>query len=128
VTDKFVAAVVVLAGLHLVGLAVAAFAAPAAASRFLLGLASSAPVHYAELGVRFIVGGALLRHAPHMAMPGVFTVVGWVLVITTAVLLAVPWRWHRRFAERFVPPVVRHTRLLGVASFVLGSLVLAASV
>ncbi len=118
--------VVVLIGLYLVGLASVALFAPARATRFLLGLAGSASAHYLELTIRLAVGCALLLHAPRMAFSGVFVVLGWVLVMTTAGLFAVPWQWHHRFAQQAVPHAIRHLRLVGMASFVFGALVLLA--
>jgi hypothetical protein len=49
-------------------------------------------------------------------------------VITMAGLFAVPWRWHRRFAQRAVPQALRYLELAGVASLLFGVLVLAAVV
>jgi uncharacterized protein YjeT (DUF2065 family) len=59
-----------------------------------------------------------------MLFAPVFRLFGWVLVITTAVLFAVPWRWHHRFALQTVPYAVRHLRLFGVASCVVGGFIL----
>ena len=67
--------VVLAAGLYLAGLGVALLARPARASRFLMGHASSAPLHYLEVGVRIVVGLAFVRNAPGMMAPGVFRVV-----------------------------------------------------
>jgi hypothetical protein len=124
--DRLAVAVIIIAGLYLVGLAAASFVAPAMARRFLLGFAGSAFAHYLELGIRLIVGGAFVLHAPKMLFEGAFAALGWVLVITTAGLLAVPWHWHQRFARLAVPQVVRHFRLLGIAALALGGLVLLA--
>lgn len=124
----FASALVVLTGLYLVGLGSASLLAPAQAARFLLGFATSASAHYLELLVRLAVGGAFLHHAPQMRFSSVFVVVGWILLVTTAGLLLVPWRWHHRFAQRAVPRAVGHLGLIGVASLVLGSLVLAAAI
>lgn len=126
--DTLASAVVFLAGLYLVGLAVASFVAPALATRFLLGFAGSAFAHYLELSLRLVVGGAFLLNAHNMVLPGAFAVLGWVLVITTAGLLAVPWQWHRSFAQRSVPHAVRYIRLLGVASLAFGAFVLLATI
>jgi hypothetical protein len=120
-------AVVFTTGLYLVGLAAASFLAPALAERFLLSFAGSAFAHYIELGIRLLVGGAFVLHAPHMLLEGAFAALGWIVVITTAGLVAVPWHWHRRFARRAVPQVVRHLRLLGIAALALGGLVLLAT-
>ena len=123
-SSAFAAAVVLLAGLYLCALALAIFVAPSRAARFLQQFASSQRLHYLELCIRLVVGAALLVRASHMPFPGIFDVVGWVLILTTAVLFLVPWRLHRRFAERAVPMAIRHLGPLGFASLVLGGLVL----
>jgi uncharacterized protein YjeT (DUF2065 family) len=55
-----------------------------------------------------------------------FVLAGWLLVVTTAGLALVPWRWHRAFAQRAVPYATRHLRWLGLACLLLAGLVLAA--
>ena len=118
--------VVLLAGVYLVLLGAAALLAPARASRFLLGFAGSARTHYVELALRLVVGGALVMSAPGMLHPEAFRIAGWILRATTLVLLALPWRWHHRFASHAVPRAIRHLPLLGAASLLLGALVIAA--
>lgn len=118
--------VVVLAGLYLVALGLAALIAPARARRFLLGFASTLRLHLVEMGLRMLVGAALVVAAPRMLFPGAFELVGWVLLVSSACLLLVPWRWHRYFAERTVPGAVRYVGLIGLASLAMGGGVLAA--
>ena len=119
-------AVVVLAGLYLLVLGAASLAAPVRASRFLLGFAASGPIHFAELLLRFVVGAAFVLASPRMPLSGAFNFFGWVLLVTTACLLLVPWGWHRRFARNAVPHATRHMTLLGAASLALGGFLLAA--
>ncbi|MBX7221970.1 MAG: hypothetical protein K1Y36_18605 [Blastocatellia bacterium] len=107
---------VLLSGLYLVGLGVVAFAAPHRAKLFLSGFAISAFAHYFELCVRFVIGGALVWYAPHMKFPSLFMVFGWVLVVTTIGLCAIPWRWHHRFAAWSVPLATRNMALFGLGS------------
>ena len=95
---------------------------PSIAGRFLLGFAGSALKHYVELGVRFVVGGAMLVVAPHSTYSVALTVFGWLLIVTTAVMAIVPWRIHRRFAEASVPKALRFLPMIGVSSLVLGGL------
>ena len=95
---------------------------PSIAGRFLLGFAGSALKHYVELGVRFVVGGAMLVVAPHSTYSVALTVFGWLLIVTTAVMAVVPWRVHRRFAETAVPKALRFLPMIGVSSLVLGGL------
>ncbi len=122
--SSLAALVVALAGFYFLALGVLAFTAPARVSGFLMGFASSASTHYLELVVRVIVGAAFILTAPVVPLSVVFACFGWVLVGTTAVLFLVPWKVHRRFAERAVPEALRYLPLVGVASLVLGAFVL----
>jgi len=112
------------AGLFFVCLGCVSWLAPSRAGRFLLGFAGSPARHYLELTARFLVGGAFVLAAPRLPAPGVFSVFGWVLLVTTTGLLLIPWHWHHCFARRAVPLVLRFLPLLGVASVGLGVLVL----
>jgi len=116
--------IVVLAALYLIGLAAASFFAPAYATRFLNGFVGSARAHFAEMLIRITVGCSLILHAPHMLFSKVFLLAGWLLVLTSVVLLLLPWRWHQRIAHTVVPPITRHVGLFGIASLLLGCLIL----
>ncbi len=117
---------VVLLGAYCVALGAIALLRPASAKRFLLGFASSPTAHYAELVARLLAGGALVTQAPRMAFPAAFSGFGYLLLATTSLLLLVPWRWHRQFAQHAVPRALRHLGLLGISSLVLGATILAA--
>ncbi len=97
---------------------------PSHARRFLLGFAASAPKHYAELGTRFVAGGAALIVAPYSVHSVALTAFGWLLILTTAVMAVLPWRGHRRFTEASVPKALRFLPMIGIASPVLGGLLL----
>ena len=119
------AAVVVVAfGLSLIAFPGVAFAKPAIAERFLTAFASSARTHYVEQVVRVLVGAALVVRSPIMWQPKMFWLVGWAIVVSSAVLLCVPWRWHHRLGERVLPLLVRHLRLYAAGSFAVGALLL----
>jgi hypothetical protein len=124
--DLLVSVPVLLAGLYLVALAAVALVSPQRAKRFLLSFASSASAHFLELSARLVVGAALVLNAPRMKWAGLFAVFGWVIVVTTIGLLAVPWRWHRRFATWSVPYATRNMWLFAVGSLTAGVLVLLA--
>jgi len=118
---------VVLLGVYCLALGATSLFRPASAKRFLLGVAGSPMTHYTELVARLAAGGALVTHAPRMAFPAAFSFFGYLLLVTTAFLFLVPWRWHRHFAQQAVPRAVRHLGLLGVASLALGATILAAT-
>ena len=124
----FAMLVVCITAVYLMGLGILAWLAPATASRFLLGFASSATFHYIELTVRFAVGGALVLHAPSMLFSPMFSTVGWLILATTAALMLVPWRWHRRFASKAVPLALPYLKLIALASLVSGGFILASVV
>lgn len=126
--DALAHAVVVLIAIYFVGLGVISLFLPSIGSRFLLGFADTLLKHYLELLVRFVAGGAFILHAPHMMFPGTFGLFGWILLVTTACLLFVPWTWHRRFARTTVPRAIRYVRLIGISSVGLGVFVLVAVV
>ncbi|MEO5629470.1 MAG: hypothetical protein ABIQ62_06855 [Thermomonas sp.] len=119
---------VYLFAIYLVGLGLLAWIVPAFATRFLLGFAASASSHYIELAARLAVGSALVLHAPRMLYASVFSMTGWIILVTTAALLLVPWHWHRRFASKAVPLALPYLNLIGLASLLSGAAVLAAVV
>lgn len=96
---------------------------PHAARKFLGAFASSAQAHLVELAVRIAVGLAFWHFAPLSAFPLAFKVFGAVLVLTSAALVFVPWRLHRRFAQWAVPLATRH-----MAPYAVGCLAGAAAI
>ena len=119
------AAVVVVAfGLALVAFSGVAFANPAIAERFLTAFACSARAHYVEQVVRVLIGAALVVRSPTMWQPNMFWLFGWAIVVSSAVLLCVPWQWHHRLGERVLPLLIRHLRLYVVGSSCFGTLLL----
>ncbi len=116
--------VVVLCGLWLVGLAVFVVAAPARATAFLTAFASSARAHYTEQLLRLVGGAAFLVYAPQMRYAEAFRLFGWVVVVTAAILLLMPWRWHRRIGGWVIPMATRNLKLFAFGALALGVFVL----
>lgn len=115
-----------LTGLYLISFALVMLLARARAERFLGCLASSAFAHYLELGLRLIADVEILLYARQMLFSNFFVIFGWILVVTTVGLFAVPWQWHQRFAQWGVPYATRNLWLVASALFVFGGFVLAA--
>ena len=122
--NAIAAVIVVLGGLWLIGLAAFSFAMPERAKDFLSRFASSAFSHFLEMFVRIIVGTAFVLSAAQMKFSVVFTVFGWTLILTSVVLLCVPWKLHRRFAEWSLPAATASMRLFGLVSFLGGVFIL----
>ena len=116
--------VVVLAAAFLLCLAAAAVFLPKHAAHFLNGFASSARAHYSEIGLRLIVGAALIVAAPNMLFAKQFMLFGWLIVVTSLVLLCLPWRWHQRFAQYVLPPITKRVWLFALFAVPLATVTL----
>lgn len=112
------------AGVWLIGLAVAAVARPDSVKRFFDKFASSAFAHFLEMFLRLIFGVSFVYYAVRMKSPLIFTAFGWLLIVTTAVLVFVPWKLHRKFADRSLPMVNKWMTLFGAVSFLVGAFIL----
>lgn len=119
---------VLLAALYLIVLGIGAMVMSARTKQFLNAFASTARVHFLELWLRLLVGGAFVLRAPQMQYRHVFVVIGWILVGTTLILALIPWRRHREFAMWAVPQATRFMLLLGLGSLAGGLLLLRALV
>ena len=91
---------------------------------FFCKFASSAFTHFLEMFLRLIVGAAFVIYAAQMKCSVAFTAFGWLLIVTTTVLLFVPWKLHRRFADRSLPMVNKWMTVFGFVSFVAGVFIL----
>lgn len=115
---------ILAAACFLISLGAFALLAPARVRAFLLGFAGSPGLHFLELGLRALLAWALLQQAGALPWPRVFALAGWVLLLTTAVMAVLPWRWHRRFAQQAVPRALRFLPLLALAALGMGGFLL----
>jgi hypothetical protein len=122
------AGIVVTAGLFLIALGAVALARPALARHFLLSFARTAASHYAEMAARIMVGGALVVSSPRMLYPQFFLCFGLALLVSSLVLLCLPWKWHRSMGERVLPRFVSFLSVVSLVSLLLGGLLVAATV
>jgi hypothetical protein len=116
--------VVVACGLFLIGLTWVVFAKPTLAERFFMSFASSARTHYVEQALRLLIGASLVVLSPAMWQANMFRLIGWAIVVSSAGLILIPWRWHHRFGEWVLPMIVRHMRLYAIGLFAFGALLL----
>ena len=116
--------VVVGFGLFLIGLAALIIAMPSRAEGFLRAFGSSALTHYTEQGFRLVVGAAIVNLASSMRYPELFKLFGWLIVVSTAGLLLIPWQWHNKFGTLVMPSVFRRMRLFALGACALGAFIL----
>jgi len=116
--------VVVAGAAFLIGLTVLVFAKPAVAEGFFRGFASSARTHFAEQILRVLFGGSLVIYSSAMSQPDVFRFIGWAIVISSVVLVVLPWQWHHRFGKAILPVLIQHMRLYAMGSFAFGAVIL----
>lgn len=112
--------IVLAVATYLVALFALSVFAPERAVRFLGGFAADARAHYSEMALRLLAGGGFVAYAPFMLLSPLFLAFGWILLLTTVVLLVLPWRWHQRFAGRAVPFAIRNLSLYTGGGLLLG--------
>lgn len=117
-------AIAVAVAIFFLVLGAVALVHPPTARGFLLGFASNALKHYAELLARILVGGSLLLITRDSAYATVLSAFGWLLIITTAFMALVPWRVHRRFTQSAVPKALRFLPVIGITALAIGALLL----
>jgi len=73
--------------------------------------ASNWRLQLVEQALRLLVGAALIIHAPTSRLPQLLATVGWLVVVTSCLILAMPARWHGAFGmwwiRRLTPPIIR---------------------
>jgi hypothetical protein len=126
--------VVAAAGLWLIGVALLMALRPRR-SLDLLGLmvkklnAAKWPVTLTEQGLRILAGAALIVRSPASKLPGLFAIAGWLLLITSVLVIVVPGRWHVAYGvwwfSKLTPGIVR--ALAPVPAVVGGGLIYLAS-
>lgn len=114
--------IILLAAAWLIGFAGWCVARPTSAAHFLHRFASTPRAHFTEQVLRLVTGMAIVMHAQAMHYPDLFQLFGCILIITSAALMLLPWRWHQRFAQWVIPRTVRYLRLYALGSFALGAL------
>ena len=106
--------VVIAAGLWLVGVAFLMALRP----RYCLQLSetmraslaqSNWRVQFIEQGLRVLAGAALIVRTPASKVPLLFEVAGWILMVTSLLIMAAPIRWHGTYGAwwlKWVTPLL----------------------
>jgi hypothetical protein len=68
-------------------------------------------LQFTEQGLRVLAGVALIVRAPASKLPLVFDVAGWLLVVTSLLIMVAPIRWHGAYGawlvKRLTPLMIR---------------------
>ena len=73
--------------------------------------ASNWRLNLTEQGLRMVAGAALIAHAPVSKLPLVFAVAGWLIVVSSILILTMPVAWHGAYGiwwgRRLTPLAIR---------------------
>lgn len=89
-----------LFGLFIVAMGLVMLFAPKKARATLRKAGSTDFINYAEITIRTIPAVAMIVYADHSKFPVAFAVFGWIMVITSLVLYAIPRKMHHNFSMK----------------------------
>ena len=120
------ASLAIIISFALANLLVAVFSLtkPSLAKRILNAFAATFQLHFLEMAVRIIIGAAMIFYAGNMKFPVFFHIFGIILIVTSIIMLFVPWRYHQRFARFVLRPLIQNVWVFGILSLPLGLFVL----
>jgi len=115
----------IVLGLWLAGLGLMMALAPRRSLRALAAMGGSPAIHYGEMILRIAAGVVLIAAAGVSRHPAVLTTVGGFLIVSAAVLLLLPRRWHAGYSTwwaRRIPTAA--VRAIGPVSIAMGALLI----
>jgi len=87
------------------------------------------PTTLIEQGLRILVAAALIVRSPASKLPGLFEIGGWLILITSMLVIVLPGRWHVAYGawwlRKLTPGIVR--ALAPIPAVVGGGLIYLAS-
>ncbi|HMS68092.1 MAG TPA: hypothetical protein PKD18_08130 [Saprospiraceae bacterium] len=91
---------------------------------FISAFASTAKAHFIEQSLRLIAGASILIYSENMLFPKIFNLFGWILMMTSAILMLTPWKWHQSFGKVAMPLVIKNLILYAIAAAAMGMIIL----
>lgn len=82
-------------------------------------------INYAEITVRLIPAIALIVYSDFSKFPEPFMIFGWIMLITSIVLYAIPRKMHHKFSMKsadYLKPI--YFQVIAPLAFLLGGLIL----
>lgn len=118
--DQLSTAVGVAAGLGLTGIGAFMLFMPRRALGVLAAMGGTPLIHFGEMAVRGLIGGALIVAGPSSRFSVVLPLIGGFLVVSALILALLPRRWHsaysRWWADRIPPWAFRVSGAFGMAA------------
>lgn len=115
--------VVTASGVFLIGLGAVMLIRPAITERFIMSFAGSRKAHFTEMFFRLLFGVSLAMLSMSMWQPKAFRALAWVIIISSVLLLILPWQFHQRFGSRVLPMLVKYMRVYAVGVLAFGVLI-----
>ena len=109
-------AVIIVGGVWLIGIALLMATRPSYCLQILAVMGAKLEggdwqLHFTEQALRLVAGAALILRSPFSKMPLVLWVFGWMIVISSIIIIASPVRWHGAFAtwwsQRLTQSIIR---------------------
>ena len=114
-----------LAGGWLIALGVWMTAYPDRALSALAAMGGSPVAHFGEMITRLLIGAALVAAGPASRFPQVIPLLGWFLIISALVLMALPRRWHAAYSTWWAARIpVAAVRVVAAFSMIGGAAVI----
>ena len=114
--------IIIAFGIFIIGVGLLMLFAPGKARESLKKMASTNFINYAEMILRMFTAIALILFAENSRFPEFIKIFGWMMFITTLILIIVPRKMHHSFALKcadVLDPL--YLRLISPFAFVLGS-------
>lgn len=116
--------IMVIFGLYLISLLVITILNKTIAASYFSSFASSARAHYLEQILRLIVGMAMLSFSKSMLYAQFFELFAWIIILSTIVLILIPWTWHSKLGKRVIPLTIRNLKFYAVSASIFGVFIL----
>jgi hypothetical protein len=116
--------VIVFFGLYLISLLVITILNKKIAVNYFSSFASSARAHYLEQIMRLIVGISMLFFSKSMLYAQFFALFAWIIIITTIVLILIPWTWHHKLGKRVIPMTIQNLEFYALLASIFGVFIL----
>ncbi len=117
--------VVILFGIFIIFIGFVMFINPKKARLTLRKAGSTNFINYVEITIRLIPAIALILYADFSKFPEAFKIFGWIMLITSLILYAVPRKMHHKFSMKSADILIPiYFQLISPLAFIFGALII----